>query len=273
MAKTRANPWFGSTASKNCLCFPVIFVSHSSFHGPRTVPLSASASAAVKGNANAAAPTVIRSRNSRRSVCIKPPRMLWQANDIMTSGKTNAKMSEFATELDLEGHELTAVPESIRHHMGLERLGLRANRIASVPEWIGDLVSLRHLSLALNGLETVPESLWRLTGLESLKLSDKRLSRISDSLGRLAHLRMLDVGDNQLAELPNSIRLLGGLTDYLYLSHNRLATVPTSLGDLRGLRYLNIGGNQFSALPTPVTRMTGLRELLLRGNALADLPA
>ena len=84
---------------------------------------------------------------------------------------------------------------------------------------------------------------------------------------------MLDLGHNAFDALPDALGRLAGLSDYLYLQHNRLSEVPASLGDLRRLKYLNIGGNRFSALPDAVSRMTGLRDLLLRGNALTDLPA
>lgn len=148
-------------------------------------------------------------------------------------------------------------------------------QLASLPGLIGALSELERLDVGdnqLTELPALPES------LRELYVHDNRLAR----LPALPALRVLDANRNQLAEVP-TIRDVG----FVYLAGNQLRAPPVT----SGVRYLNIGDNPLSHLSAAdpaieelrtehaqitslaIDGLTGLRELSLRNNRLAALPA
>lgn len=149
------------------------------------------------------------------------------------------------------------------------------------------------------GLDALPERLDELARLERLDVGGNRLTKLPELPGGL---RELYIDDNQIAELPalprlavldanrNRLTHLPPLADlaFAYLAENRLTEVP----EVRNVRYLNVCDNPLAALafsaPTGLRELraervglrslaldglTELRELSLRGNQLAELPA
>jgi Leucine-rich repeat (LRR) protein len=151
-------------------------------------------------------------------------------------------------------------------------------------------------------LERLPEAIGELAALERLDVGDNRLSELP---ALPASVRELYVHDNQLVRLPalpalqvldaNRNRLTGvaAIRDvgFVYLAGNRLAAVP----ETSGVRYLNVGDNPLGDLAAAdaaadvaieelraenagltslaLHGLRGLRELSLRNNRLAALPA
>jgi Leucine-rich repeat (LRR) protein len=144
-----------------------------------------------------------------------------------------------------------------------------------VPDAIATLSQLERLDVGGNRLTVLPTLPAR---LRELYVDDNQLAR----LPTLPRLAVLDANRNRLDELPALVDL-----DFAYLAGNRLTTLPA----ITGVRYLNVGGNPLGhlALGDPAIRelraeqaqlrtlaleqLTGLRELALRGNQLAALPA
>ncbi|HET9621764.1 MAG TPA: hypothetical protein VFP84_10375 [Kofleriaceae bacterium] len=152
------------------------------------------------------------------------------------------------------------------------------------------------------GLATLPARLVTLDALERLDVGGNQLAELPDLP---AALRELYVDDNQLAALPalprltvldanrNRLARVAALHDlrFAYLADNRLTEVPA----LRNVRYLNVSDNPLAALAITqadaedglrelraeraqlttiqLTGLRDLRELALRGNRLAALPA
>src|SRR5215475_14164687 len=77
---------------------------------------------------------------------------------------------ENATELDLSGLELKAVPESLGQLAQLHTLHLHNNQLTALPESLGQLVQLQDLDLRNNQLTALPESLGQLVQLQILDL-------------------------------------------------------------------------------------------------------
>jgi Leucine-rich repeat (LRR) protein len=147
-------------------------------------------------------------------------------------------------------------------------------------------------------LEHLPEALGELSGLERLDLGDNRLSELPTLP---ASLRELYVHDNQLVQLPalpalqvldanrNRLAEVAAIRDvgFVYLAGNRLTAAP----ETSGVRYLNVGDHSLGELAASdatieelraehadlvslaIDGLRGLRELSLRNNRLAVLPA
>jgi len=147
--------------------------------------------------------------------------------------------------------------------------------LASLPAAIGELAALERLDVGDNQLTRLPE----LPGsLRELYVHDNQLAR----LPALPALRVLDANRNRLDEVA-ALRDV----EFAYLAGNRLAAPPVTAG----VRYLNVGDNPLGHLAVgdaaleelraenaelaslALDGLTGLRELSLRGNRLAALPA
>lgn len=147
-------------------------------------------------------------------------------------------------------------------------------------------------------LERLPEAIGELAVLERLDVGDNRLSELP---ALPASLRELYVYDNQLVRLPalpallvldanrNRLAEVAAIRDvgFVYLAGNRLTAVP----ETSGVRYLNVGDNPLGHLAAAdvaieelraehaeltslaIDGLGGLRELSLRNNRLAALPA
>jgi Leucine-rich repeat (LRR) protein len=162
-----------------------------------------------------------------------------------------------------------AVTVICAHRANLERL----------PDSIGELAALERLDVGDNRLSELPALP---VSLRELYVYDNQLVR----LPALPALQVLDANRNRLAEVA-AIRDVG----FVYLAGNRLAAAPAT----SGVRYLNVGDNPLGDLAAPgaapdaaieelraehaelvslaIDGLTGLRELSLRNNRLAALPA
>jgi internalin A len=176
-----------------------------------------------------------------------------------------------ATELDLSGLGLTALPESLGNLANLTDLYLSQNQLTTLPESLGNLANLTDLYLHQNQLTAIPESLGNLANLTDLYLHQNQLTAIPESLGNLANLTRLDLDQNQLTAIPESLGQLANLTE-LYLHQNQLTAIPESLGQLANLTELYLDQNQLTAIPESLGQLANLTRLDLDQNQLTAIP-
>ena len=153
-----------------------------------------------------------------------------------------------ATELNLLGMALTALPFEIGNLTNLTSLDLRRNQLTALPPEIGNLTNLTELYLSSNQLTALPPEIGNLTNLTELYLNSNQLTALPPEIGNLTNLTKLDLGRNQLTALPPEI------------------------GNLTNLTKLNLGGNQLTSLPPEIGNLTNLTELYLSRNQLTALP-
>jgi internalin A len=82
--------------------------------------------------------------------------------------------------LDLQGKQLSSLPENIDSLTSLYSLNLSCNKLTSLPESIGNLTSLNCLDLSCNQLTKLPKSISNLINLKSLVLEDNYLIDLSE---------------------------------------------------------------------------------------------
>ncbi|MFD0559882.1 leucine rich repeat (LRR) protein [Stackebrandtia endophytica] len=179
-----------------------------------------------------------------------------------------------ATELDLSGRRLTAVPPQVFQLPLLRRLDLSDNEIADLPEDILALSELEHLNLSNNEFEELPNHIGQLSGLRILEIESLgRMTRLPESIGDLRQLRRLNASMVNCS-LPDSLDRLTRLTE-LDLSYWRRSAGPQAfppvLTRLSSLTTLDIRSTRFTSLPARLANLRRLDELILDG-ALASLP-
>jgi leucine-rich repeat protein SHOC2 len=149
--------------------------------------------------------------------------------------------------LDLQGCEISTLPESIGSLSSLTSLNLYNNKLDTLPESLGNLTNLTRLNLGRNQLVTLPDSLNNLSNLTSLFLNDNRIENFPKSLDGLFSLLKLFLKGNMLTELPDSIECLFSLKE-LYLENNLLTALPNSISNLENLKELYLSDNPWSDL-------------------------
>lgn len=149
-------------------------------------------------------------------------------------------------------------------------LNLEGNNLTSLPESIGDLTNLTILRLNHNKLTSLPESIGNLTKLSRLYLNHNELTSLPESISNLTNLIWLDLDDNKLTSLPKSIDNLTNLI-WLYLKSNKLTSLPESIGNLNKLILLNLDNNKLTSLPESISDLTNLNSINLDNNPLVNL--
>jgi Leucine-rich repeat (LRR) protein len=168
----------------------------------------------------------------------------------------NGKLSEDAgflirlEELDLDGNQLTALPESCENWSNLRVFSAGCNMIEELPPGAAHWTKLEMFNIRQNGFKALPAliSKWTL-------------------------MKRLCVGTNKLAVIPDEIASMEGLVE-LDVRKNELTEVPVSLGACKMLEHLNLGDNKITSIPEElITEFGCLRELYLYRNKLENLPA
>ena len=216
-----------------------------------------------------------------------------QLADLVRQLIEGARAAE-ATELDLNGCQLSELPESITQLSNLTSLNLGRNQLTELPELISQLSNLTSLVLWGNWLTELPESIAKLSNLTLLDLGNNRLTELPESITQLSNLTLLGLLGNQLTQLPESITQLSNLTSLdlggneftelaesvtqlrnltsLGLSSNKLIELPESIYQLGSLTSLDLRSNQLTGLPESITQLSNLTSLGLENNYLTQLP-
>lgn len=110
-----------------------------------------------------------------------------------------------ATELDLRGLSLQAVPHEIGQLTELMRLDLQDNHLTTIPPEIGQLMRLRELRLYNNYLMVLPSEIGQLSELMMLNVGSNQLRIIPPEITRLANLKYFDLRGNPDLLIPSEI--------------------------------------------------------------------
>jgi len=176
-----------------------------------------------------------------------------------------------SSKLDLSYLRIDELPNSICELTNLRELNIQGNELTELPENIGRLQKLKFVNLSRNNLEILPKSFENLTNLIRLDVSYNRLSVLPQKIGNLLQLIYLDLGFNKLQVLPDSF---GGLVNLqkLYLHNNQFANLPEYIADFIDLRELRMDKNSLTKLPISIGNLSELREFILYNNMLAEIP-
>jgi hypothetical protein len=100
------------------------------------------------------------------------------------------------TSLNLNGQNLTTLPESITDFKDLVYLYLENNHLTSLPDRFGNLTNLRYLNIGGNKIDRLPESFINLSKLQGLWLVGNPLKDFSilQKLPSLQFVRFIGTG-------------------------------------------------------------------------------
>jgi len=102
--------------------------------------------------------------------------------------------------LNLQGHLLDSIPDSIELLTNLTTLNLWRNQLTTLPESIVNLSKITNLNLYGNELTTLPESIGNLTLLTYLHLSYNQLTTLPESIENQIHLELLNLHNNPITD-------------------------------------------------------------------------
>lgn len=175
---------------------------------------------------------------------------------------------EMIKRLDLSGHHLDTLPESIGELTELIALNLSNNMLVALPKSMENLTKLTNLDLRRNHFGKLPSVLPSLP-LRSLNMSGNMLDDLS-GLQRCKELRVLDLSVNAITAMgdalspDNEIRTLN-------LSHNYIKKVEKLFKTLPNTERLDLSGNLINQIPVSVGEMEELVELKLEDNVIEHL--
>ncbi|XP_038664994.1 leucine-rich repeat-containing protein 69 isoform X2 [Scyliorhinus canicula] len=173
-----------------------------------------------------------------------------------------------ATQLDLNGKNLSRVPKAVGRLFELSRLHLKNNQLSDLPAEL----QLTELNLGNNSFEELPDVLKHLRQLKKLHLFGNKLETLSPSVFEsLTNLVLLNLSNNKLTTLPEEIHRLEQLK-YLTLNNNQLESIPSKLCVLQKLCELHVARNELKSLPHDIGYLTNLKTLSVPRNQIQELP-
>lgn len=147
-----------------------------------------------------------------------------------------------ATELNLVGMSLVALPLEVTQMTNLRSLNLMYNNLTSLPPEIGQLENLQSLTLNYNQLTTLPPEIGQLKNLRTLTLSQNQLTELPTSIGQLTGLEILEVTYNPMVMPPIDTQaqgtqaILAYLRDYeAMLMRQTIAGIAAGVGGIAAL--------------------------------------
>lgn len=181
-----------------------------------------------------------------------------------------AKTSK-ATELHLNGFELTSIPEEVYELKQLKILHLDDNHLTTIPNEIGKLKKLEELMVRNNQLEKIESGLGALPKLKVLSVTGNKIRSFPEEILKCRNLLVLSMRYNELAEIPTGLEKLKGLKT-LRLSGNPLRGFPIALRYLRRLNRLDLEQCDLISLPEWLGEMEKLKHLDLSSNSIEFVP-
>jgi Leucine-rich repeat (LRR) protein len=100
--------------------------------------------------------------------------------------------------LNMSGHKLNVLPESVWRLEQIERLDYMEGFLKEIPKEISCLTSLHTLYSSYNRISHVPKELGNLHKLQNLWLNDNKLTDLPQELSRLSELELLSLDNNLL---------------------------------------------------------------------------
>jgi len=146
-----------------------------------------------------------------------------------------------------------------------------ARPLTALPDGLGRLTGLRTLILSHNGLQQLPDVFASLPSLKVFEAASNALRALPPSFARLQQLETLLLSGNALAEL-SPLAPLGNLVS-VTLDGNALTELHSlGVGNKPRLALLSARANRVARIPPELAACALLQQLLLRANALTDLP-
>ncbi len=115
--------------------------------------------------------------------------------------------------VNLDGCNLTSIPEEIYELQNLKTLSLDFNQISEIYKEISNLVSLKHLYLNYNQLKSLPDSIGDLQSLKGLSIMHNNVNSLPISLKKLKNLKYIYIRGTRITQAP--IFLEGAIYDAL----------------------------------------------------------
>jgi Leucine-rich repeat (LRR) protein len=194
------------------------------------------------------------------------------------------KLCRLIETLDLDGNDLTLLPESFGELplLKLKRLSFENNKLTGIPRSFGKLKlpALEHLTFRQNQLRELPDTFVDLhfPALSTLDFCGNKLTLLDKLFGKtpLPNLERLNLAQNRLSNISTLMLLDLPSLIVLNLSRNDLFELPNDFGQLKlpKLEELNLTTNRLQTLPLSFGKLNlpNLRELLLGFNCLTTLP-
>lgn len=169
--------------------------------------------------------------------------------------------------LQISETQIVAIP-NLSTLSNLQNLLLFRNKIVQFPSSIPQLAKLKVLDLSYNSLEAVPEQINELTQLATLNLSYNSIESLP--VLKLQKLLVLNLSGNRLTAIPELVNEPYHLSD-LILAENAIEAIPEYLTHISTtLKVLNLEKNAIKELPKLLATLPKLKDLLLKGNPIAD---
>lgn len=140
-------------------------------------------------------------------------------------------------------------------------INLQGENLTAIPEIIFRCRNLRKLNLSNNLLATIPSEITRLKKLKVLNVRHNRLTQIQAWIGKMPNLRTLDISHNLIKSLPQQIQHIS--LEKLIASNNLLTTLDGL--DLPTIKYLVLSNNKIEYLSLHPSSIA-LSHLWLNGN-------
>ncbi|MBU1683840.1 GNAT family N-acetyltransferase [Patescibacteria group bacterium] len=169
------------------------------------------------------------------------------------------------TRLDLSGHSIKELPESIGVLSQLLVLNLSNNHLTSLPESMKKLQKLSNLDLRRNKFEVLPNVL-TLLPLRSINLSGNKITTLPP-LSAFVELRVLDMSSNLIDNIGDALSSENQLRA-LNLSSNYIKKFEVEESCLQELLRLNLRGNLLSEISETFSTMENLEEIDLSDNRI-----
>lgn len=145
--------------------------------------------------------------------------------------------------LDLNGNELSALPDDFARLEKLKILFLSDNDFETLPDVLSACKSLTMIGFKANKIRYVPEDALPLQ-TQWLILTDNNIRELPESIGKLSRLQKCMLAGNELTSLPASMSNCKAI-ELLRISANQFATFPDFILDLPKLAWLAFAGNPF----------------------------
>lgn len=145
--------------------------------------------------------------------------------------------------LDLNGNQLSSLPEAFSQLQKLKILFLSQNLFTEFPKVLASLPDLTMVGFKANEISTLannalpPKIRW-------LILTDNNITTLPDNIGRYTQLQKLMLAGNQITHLPESMADCANL-ELIRISANKLSHLPAWIFKLPKLSWLACAGNPY----------------------------